>query len=315
MNGPALQGARGPLEQVHRLTLFWSLFKGSALGLVLGGFGIIVLTLAVPRHVGTAPPEMPLTEGPVTADTLAPEVPETEIEIAGADDVPTTTAVPDAPTQSNDSITVLADTDPLALPEVTLQAPTPDAPVEIADLPSDTTPDSPVLPNPQSLAPQTPVSELDVVVSTEPAATPTPIVIDDTSADVSSQQVVIVEDIETPSVVETSPIPDEVAVAPSVPTVTVEETTSPTLPVTTEVATLDAPALDQGEAAAQSPQDTNSIDAPSEISTAEVEEGTPAEVIIATEVDANQPEPTAPELVLAEVTPMSLRLPTPLTPL
>ena len=113
----------------------------------------------------------------------------------------------------------IADTAPLALPETAAVEGALEAPVAIAlpDLAAD--PEAPVLPNPQSVAPQIPAGEDDIVISTEPAA-----------------PFVVVEEVptETPQAVETAEVATaedtaivaqaNSAVSETVPDVTTDET-------------------------------------------------------------------------------------------
>ncbi|MBT8410390.1 MAG: hypothetical protein KJP02_01160, partial [Octadecabacter sp.] len=106
--------------------------------------------------------------GAVTIDSLlAPDLPEQEALAVDTGSAPQPPASPEVATP--DAATQLADTDPSQQPQAmsldgTLNAP--DAP-EGADVMLEM--DAPVLPNPQSLPPQTPVNETDLVLSTDPA--------------------------------------------------------------------------------------------------------------------------------------------------
>ena len=106
--------------------------------------------------------------GAVTIDApLTPDLPEQEALAVDTGSSPQAPATPEVATP--DTATQLADTGPSQQPEAlslygTLNAP--DAP-EGADVTLEM--DAPVLPNPQSLPPQTPVNETDLVLSTDPA--------------------------------------------------------------------------------------------------------------------------------------------------
>lgn len=161
-------------------------------GIVTGGL-VSVLALSVVSVVseqpaGLTPPAPPLVTAPEVEDTPAtgeedgPSTPVGSLSIdepvapalPGAEAAATEPASPAA--QDADATAPRADTDPLDEPDVvsiegTLQAPRTSQPAGVVAEPVD-----PVLPNPQSLAPQVPATEADLTVSTAPAA---PVLVDE----------------------------------------------------------------------------------------------------------------------------------------
>jgi len=136
---------------------------------------------AVSSQDASSPQDAPST--PVGSLTVqapqAPDLPEDDVAIAD-----TAVTVPAAPAAA-ETTAPRADTDPLDEPVVSgiegaLEAP--DAP-ELAGVTSQ--PVEPVLPNPQSVAPQVPETEADLAVSTTPAQ-PTVVVVPD--ADVAADE-------------------------------------------------------------------------------------------------------------------------------
>ncbi|WP_246039861.1 divergent polysaccharide deacetylase family protein [Sulfitobacter sabulilitoris] len=148
---------------------------------VLSGFiwGSAICLVAVGVASVVAPPPVP----PSVGDTAprADAVPEVGAQVKTAPRVPDAArpVSPDAstaPAPSPDTITTMdpAATDPAALPETggaeQLAAPgemTEQSGVSVEDL-------SPVLPNPQAMAPQVPGAETDLSISTDPAQPPAP---------------------------------------------------------------------------------------------------------------------------------------------
>ncbi len=163
--------------------------RGMIGGILTGGLvsvlGLGAASVVSELPAGVTPPEAPLVDAPVVDEPVvepvavdeadAPNTPVGAISI----DEPLAPALPegealveepDAPQALEpDAQAPRADTDPLDEPDVTsiegaLEAPdAPQSSVVVAQ------PVDPVLPNPQSLAPQTPVNEADLTVSTTPA--------------------------------------------------------------------------------------------------------------------------------------------------
>ncbi|MBU2993437.1 divergent polysaccharide deacetylase family protein [Octadecabacter sp. 1_MG-2023] len=171
--------------------------RGMIGGLLTGGLvsvvGLSTASLVSEQPAGTMPPEAPLVEAPVveavepstddTPDTAvssdtptaAPSSPvgSVSIEEPQAPELPDadgTVNEPSAPEASSpEAAAPRADTDPLDEPEVatiegSLQAPEASEGASFA-----VDPVEPVLPNPQAMAPQTPIPEADLTVSTAPA--------------------------------------------------------------------------------------------------------------------------------------------------
>lgn len=159
--------------------------RGLIGGMLTGGLvsvvGLGAVSVMSEQPAGVTPPDAPLVQAPMVepvdpVDTgdgpstpvgsltiqepLAPDLPEGEASVQEPNAPTPATAQPDAPR---------ADTDPLDEPDVmsiegAMQSP--DAPTAGSLF---TQPVDPVLPNPQSRAPQTPVNEADLSVSTTPS--------------------------------------------------------------------------------------------------------------------------------------------------
>lgn len=171
------------------------ILAGGFWGVVLGGVTLTVASLATEQPAGNTPPVTPQVTAPQTTSQtdVTDTSPITDSSVAdagvtGIDQSPTVTA-PEIEASPS-----LADTRP---------ADVPDAPVLDGDLvaPDETVApvveaatEQPVLPNPQSIAPQVPVAEEDLTISTAPAALPAPVVV----VDVSATPVATVLDIPVP---------------------------------------------------------------------------------------------------------------------
>lgn len=169
--------------------------RGLIGGMLTGGLvsvvGLGAVSVLSEQPAGVTPPERPLVEAPIVEpvdavdaddgpstpvgsleiqEPLAPELPEGEAGVQEPDAPTPATEQPDAPR---------ADTDPLDEPAVmsiegAMQSPdTPTAGSLFAR------PVDPVLPNPQSRAPQTPLNEADLSVSTTPSQPNVVVVPDD----------------------------------------------------------------------------------------------------------------------------------------
>ena len=146
--------------------------KGAFWGVVIGGAGAAVVSIVGPQPAGLTPPLPPVT---VLQD--APRSPEPS---TGAPDLSQVASVdapgaapPSGPLTTPDAAPDVPQTDPdSAQPGTVDLAPSePEAPVTPA-APLDDVPasDAPVLPNPQSIAPQVPEAEADIVVDPTPDA-------------------------------------------------------------------------------------------------------------------------------------------------
>ena len=164
-------------------------------GIVTGGL-VSVLALSVASVVseqpaGVTPPAPPLVDAPQVEDTpeAANDGPSTpastpvgsiSIDEPVAPDLPGdegAAAEPASPVQQEADVAApLADTDPLDEPDVVAIEGAMEAPVAADGVDLVAEPVDPVLPNPQSLAPQVPSNEADLTVSTAPAA---PVLVDE----------------------------------------------------------------------------------------------------------------------------------------
>ena len=133
------------------------LLSGVFFGVLIGGVGLIVASLAANQPAGNTPPARPQVEAPAVAAT------EPETDQPGEPDLATdetaTAAAPQVETAASEPTVPLADTVPLALPETAAVEGALEAP-EVVALPDiDADAEAPVLPNPQSRAPQVPLAE------------------------------------------------------------------------------------------------------------------------------------------------------------
>lgn len=151
------------------------------MGVVVGGAGLTVASLMAEQPAGNAPPAAPQVSAPQSAAVAAPaaEIPQGTAPTMVAPEVETSASpAVSAPIEATEPM--LADTTSAAVPqaadEVTDTMTVPD---DVAELSVETTAEDPVLPNPQSIAPQAPASEQDLTVSTAPAALPDPVVIEE----------------------------------------------------------------------------------------------------------------------------------------
>ena len=177
------------------MTLFWSLFKGSVLGLVLGAVGIIVLTLAFPRGDIATPPVAPQTDivaGNVETREVEP-VNEIASDAVARNENDVETPEPDSLTQAQEPNRQIVDSTPAALPDVQLDLSVPDVPVTVPDVDVAASPETPVFPNPQSRTPEVPISERDVLVSTEPSTPPAAVIVQEDDEDTQVEVVVVEE--------------------------------------------------------------------------------------------------------------------------
>ena len=160
-----------------------SLFSGALLGLLTGGIAVGAASVIAPQPAGNTPPAAPLVEAPQAAgetpDPIDPTPPaaETAAPTAGVQapqglDADATASLPETDTTPPD----VPDASDLA---TDLEVPAQSAATDIA-----VNAEEPVLPNPQSVAPQVPAAEQELVISTEPAAVPEPVLVEDSDADV-----------------------------------------------------------------------------------------------------------------------------------
>lgn len=149
------------------------LFSGTFFGAIFGGILVVVASLTAPQPPGNAPPEMPQTAAPVatSGETGPADGPTAATEPDPATDL---AAVPQVAAPAADD-SVATNTAPPAAPATSAVDGALAAPVAVAEPDVAATPLDRPLPNPQSLVPQPPQSETDVIVSTRPA-NPAPIV-------------------------------------------------------------------------------------------------------------------------------------------
>jgi polysaccharide deacetylase 2 family uncharacterized protein YibQ len=155
---------------------------GILTGCVVSAVGLGTASVVSELPAGTTPPKAPLIEAPmadpvaangVLESNLSTPVGSVSIVEPQAPELPVGEAAifePDVPQQSTpEAEAPRADTDPLAEPEVLSI----DGAMTAPDIPENaivlTQPVDPVLPNPQSLAPETPMSEADLTILTTPA--------------------------------------------------------------------------------------------------------------------------------------------------
>lgn len=201
------------------------LARGFLSGVLAGGFisvlGLGTASLLGEQPAGNAPPEAPQVDAPdvAVAEEPTPEV--VSMTNPGEGDGPSLAPAPDVDAPGAVSTLPVADTAPPDMPEAGLvegEMAEPEA-VDGSDIALET--DAPVLPSPQASAPETPVTEADIVLSTEPSPPPAPVVVEETPEEVSAtpeepEDFVVSEDAvvaeEAPIVVEVTddaPAPDE----------------------------------------------------------------------------------------------------------
>ncbi len=158
--------------------VIWSLFKGSALGLLLGGASVIALFILTPPPAGNTPPAAPLTNDPIVTSEAEAEIDEVAPDAIAETDPVSPTPNPDVPQPAAVDDAVITEAEPATVPEAVVAAPEADVPIEpevdVAAAPIA----EPVLPTPQSLAPQARPSEGLASIETQ-SATQQQIVVDD----------------------------------------------------------------------------------------------------------------------------------------
>lgn len=198
------------------VVVFKGLLSGGFWGLVVGGASLTALSLASEQPAGNEPPVQPQLTAPQT--TQAP-VESAEPDMAASEGAVAPEQTPRAIAPQLEVTQPVTDVEPAQVPqtgEVVADMIAPD-PIEIAPE-IEAANEVPVLPNPQSVAPQVPVGEDDLALSTEPA--PVPLVIKD---DVPTVDIAVPVPV-APKV----GVPEEIAIA--VPELVAPEPTS-NLPV------------------------------------------------------------------------------------
>lgn len=154
------------------------LLTGGLLGAVVGGASLTVASLVTEQPAGNTPPAAPQVSAPETAQVDTPTA-------TAPQDVAPTMIAPDiegvaTPTVSMPDVEIdppLADTVSAGVPQASDVSDAMMAPENSPELSVGATPEDPVLPNPQSVAPQVPTTEQDLTVSTAPAARPAPVIV------------------------------------------------------------------------------------------------------------------------------------------
>lgn len=166
---------------------FLGIFSGS----FVSGIAIATASLMAPQPAGNTPPARPQVEAPAAAsgDVAPSTAPDT---VVAMEDGPTLGVAPSVETPSADTDAPMADTTPADVPEtgaMDADLGTPDTGSEtpLVDLDSSV---EPVLPSPQSIAPEVPQTEADITLSTEPAQPIAPVVVDDSAFDAPETEVV-----------------------------------------------------------------------------------------------------------------------------
>ena len=146
-------------------------FRGVFWAAVLGGTGLATASILAPLPAGNLPPSTPQVTAPQSTDLIAPSK-ATPPKLVGTSDPVELATAPRVVSPAQEGTTPEADTDPLALPSTT------DVGIDLAAPETGVSPDlaaeteTPVLPNPQSIAPQVPINEEDLQVE---LATPQPV--------------------------------------------------------------------------------------------------------------------------------------------
>lgn len=148
------------------------IFSGGLVGLVVGGASLTVASLATEQPAGNTPPAPPQVTAPVAAEAGIEQTQAPQEVAAQSETVPVEPNA--APRVSAPQVEVTQpqmDTSSADVPAAVVLSETLASPEE-AQNPPELMADAeePVLPNPQSMAPQVPVNEQDLSVSTTPAA-------------------------------------------------------------------------------------------------------------------------------------------------
>lgn len=221
---------------------------GGVWGVAASVLGLGVGSLIAPQPPGNMPPDRPLVTAPMAGDeaqvlpgsiVTLPDGGPDPVGAASGDGV----AAPDAPVAAEDAI--VADTAPAAVPETGSVEAAIAAPTQAPEADMAAASEAPVLPNPQSRAPQVPVREEDLILSTEPASQPLAIVVDEPVGPAT--------DIDTPAIVGVADaVPaggSNLAIEPSADSAPPVDATA-SLPATTEIPALPvAPESGAGEVA------------------------------------------------------------------
>ncbi len=151
--------------------MFKGVITGGAWGVIVAGVGLSVASLLGEPPAGNAPPAPPLVEAPV-AGSGAAEGAAPPVDPSVMSQAPTMEAAPQVDAPAPEGAPPMADIAPAPTPQtgtvdsILTEPQIGTAPQVAAD------PEQPVLPNPQSVAPQVPAREEDLAVSVDPAAPP-----------------------------------------------------------------------------------------------------------------------------------------------
>ncbi|WP_375281853.1 divergent polysaccharide deacetylase family protein [Pseudooctadecabacter sp.] len=162
-------------------------FGGIVTGGLVSALALSVASVVGEQPAGVTPPAPPLVDAPQVEDTpeAANDGPSTPVGSVSIDepvapDLPGdegAAAEPASPVQQEADVAApLADTAPLDEPDVVAIEGAMEAPAAAEGVDLVAEPVDPVLPNPQSVAPQVPSNEADLTVSTAPAA---PVLVDE----------------------------------------------------------------------------------------------------------------------------------------
>ncbi|MDB9838564.1 divergent polysaccharide deacetylase family protein [bacterium] len=139
-----------------------------------------MVSLVTEQPAGNTPPASPQVTAPVSAETEGDQG-GSDVAMTGTDDAAPAdaNAAPRVATPQVEVTQPIADTTSAAVPAAPLVSETLVAPAADVDAPQITAEtEDPVLPNPQSMAPQVPENEQDLTISTQPAAVPEPVVVE-----------------------------------------------------------------------------------------------------------------------------------------
>lgn len=144
------------------------------MGLVLGGATLTVASLVTEQPAGNTPPSAPQVSVPVSPEANH-EVPAAQVAVDATIDAPQI-EVAEAPRAVEPMVEVvqpMMDTSSADVPEAAALVGVMDAP-EAVESPAEIagTVEEPVLPSPQALAPQAPVTEQDLIIATAPSIIP-----------------------------------------------------------------------------------------------------------------------------------------------
>ena len=290
------------------------LLSGGVWGLVLGSVAVLTASLVNETPAGNTPPAAPQVTAPQSAEQSTPNS-ETPQSVAVADETSASTPVSRVVAPDSTQARIEADTTPATLPTAGGEVEAPQAP-RIGDAPElVATAEEPVSPNPQSVAPQIPVAEDDLVVATAPAALPQPVIVVVEEPEVVAEELAeAIDPSDTPeSVAPEAPVVSEIEVATveeapeATPEATVEaiaeviedvEVDAPSEDVTEELPTLETVIAEITREEAQESEVEEALVAPAVVADADDEI---SEDVIEVAPETNGPAATGDESV-AETT-------------